>query len=97
MDKANLFNKMFSSYSELNAGNRVPPNLDFGTNARLQEIILSESEVLDILKTLKTNKATGPDETSPLLLKNTADVIVGPLLYYLTNHFLLMFFLLSGK
>ena len=34
----------------------------------------SESEVLDILKTLKTNKATGP-----LLLKNTADVIVGPL------------------
>ena len=79
MDKANLFNKMFSSYSELNAGNRVPPNLDFRMNARLQEIILSESEVLDILKTLKTNKAIGPDEISPLLLKNTADVIVGPL------------------
>ena len=51
MDKANFLNKMFSSYSELNAGNRVPPNLDFRTNARLQEIILSESEVLDILKT----------------------------------------------
>ena len=45
----------------------------------MQEIILSESEVLDILKTLKTNKATGPDEIRPLLLKNTAYVIVGPL------------------
>ena len=63
-DKANLLNKMFSSYSEINDSDKRPPYLDFKTGSRLEQIYLSESDVLDSLQSLKINKATGPDDKS---------------------------------
>ncbi len=38
-----------------------------------------ESEVLKLLSTLKTSKATGHDKISPKLLKDSADIITKPL------------------
>ena len=92
-DKANLLNKMFSSYSEINDSDRRPPDLDFKTGSRLEQIYLSESDVLDI----KINKATGPDDISPTLLKNTAEVITNLYLACLTNLFHQILIRIFGK
>ena len=43
--------------SDINDSDRRQPDLDFKTGSRLQKIYLSESDVLDILQSLKINKA----------------------------------------
>ena len=70
---------MFSFYRVINDSDRRPPDLDCKTGSRLEQIYLSESDVSDILQSLKINKATGPDDISSTLLKNTAEVIYKPL------------------
>ena len=49
---------MLSSYSDINDGDRRPPDLDFKTGSQLEQIYPSESDVLDILQSSKINKAT---------------------------------------
>ena len=48
----------------------------------LSQIQVSESEVKDIINTLKLNKATGPDGTSNRLLKHTSKSIAENYLIY---------------
>ena len=45
----------------------------------LNEIHITEGEVLDILKTLNVSKASGPDGISPRMLKEAAPCIADPL------------------
>ena len=46
------------------------------SDSRLDSIVLSEKEVLDILKVIDTSKATGPDKISPRMLKEAGMSIV---------------------
>ena len=45
------------------------------TNSRLDSINITQAETLDILKSLDTSKATGPDGISCKMLKETASAI----------------------
>ena len=68
-DKANVLNDFFSSVSTID-DNEVPlPHFENRTQPFFSEININNSEVIDILKTLKVNKATGPDGISHRMLK----------------------------
>ena len=45
----------------------------------LNNLQVRESEVIDILKVLKVNKATGPDGISNRMLKSTCNTVCAPL------------------
>ena len=75
IDKACAFNKAFLSFSKLETSGKVLPDIQYKTEARLSDINILESEVLDILKSLDTSKATGPDGISSKMLKECAHSI----------------------
>ena len=45
----------------------------------LSELVIQENDVSNLLKSLDTNKATGPDQISQMMLKQAGDTIVGSL------------------
>ncbi len=49
------------------------------TNAKIDNIIASEKEISDIIVKLNIHKASGPDEISHRMLKETAHTICRPL------------------
>ena len=51
------------------------PNVDL----TLSDLTLTVTQVLDVLANLDVSKATGPDETSARILKETAHEIAPPL------------------
>jgi hypothetical protein len=77
-EKAQIFNETFLNISKLNA----PPttNLEIDpvptTDKELEMIIVKEQDVKDILSTINTNKAYGPDDISPRLIKEAGNTIV---------------------
>ena len=75
LDKANLFNQHFLSFSNIDTeGSELPDPINY-TDATKDSIVTNEEEVLSILKSLKTNKASGPDGISPKLLREAAPSI----------------------
>ena len=92
-EKANILNQFFTDQSILddtNATCTLPP-LNQIPQHKLESISISPYEVEDILKTLKTGKAAGPDSIDNRLLKELS----GPLSIPLTDLF--NFSLTSGK
>ena len=79
-EKSDLLNRHFASKSRLPLDN-VPdlPGNVYQTNDRLSEIIVTESDILEAIKTMKTASANGPDNVSNRLLKETSKSIVTPL------------------
>ena len=78
-DKANILNQFFTdqtilddSNASLPSSNQIPPD-------KLESISISAYEVEDILKTLKTGKAAGPDSIDNRLLKEFARPLSAPL------------------
>lgn len=78
-DKANIFNDYFSSISTLDESNTTLPVFQSKTYNCLQFITISEQDVQDVLSNLMINKASGPDEISHRLLKETSKSICKPL------------------
>lgn len=72
MAQANLFNKFFAS-----CFTSIRPTLTYliPTGNSLSTILCSQSEVHDLLLSLKENKASGPDGISATMLRNTATSI----------------------
>jgi hypothetical protein len=56
-----LFNKFFCEQSTLDDSDHTPPDLTELQTDGLRQILITETEVEDILKILDTSKATGPD------------------------------------
>ena len=72
-DKAQIFNEYF--YSVFSDSNPPIDDIDLEaapTSAILNDIVISESDVYDMLVSLDVNKASGIDNISPKLFKNCA-------------------------
>lgn len=72
-EKANIFNDYFCQQSQVDDDNiDLPVNYDNNDPyCNLDNIIISVQDVKDNLQILNTNKATGPDNVNPMLLKTS--------------------------
>ena len=79
--KAQLLNDYFASQTRLDVTTvtRIPQTTHTRSVPALDNIVVSEREVLSILNALDPNKSTGPDEISTKLLKISAILSVEPL------------------
>ena len=78
VDKAMLFNDYFTAQSTVNdTHSQIPPNQI--PDNKLSNIIITETDVRDVLLSLDTSKATGPDLLNPRLLKEGANELASPL------------------
>ena len=78
-EKAELLNDFFSSVFSKENLDKLPEVTDKEVLSELDNIIISESEVLKHLKELDASKAMGPDIINPFLIKSMAEVFVKPL------------------
>ena len=78
-DKANILNQFFTDQSILDDTNATLPPLNQIPQHKLESISISPYEVEDILKTLKTGKAAGPDSIDNRLLKELSGPLSTPL------------------
>ena len=74
-EKAEEFNNAFLNFAAIDTSNASLPDIAYKTNSRLDSINITQAETLDILKSLDTSKATGPDGISCKMLKETASAI----------------------
>ena len=74
-EKAEEFNNAFLNFATIDTSNASLPDIAYKTNSRLDSINITQAETLDILKSLDTSKATGPDGISCRMLKGTASAI----------------------
>ena len=72
-------NNFFISVSDIEEANITLPNFNSRTESVYSQLQVSESEVKDILNTLKVNKATGPDGISNRMFNHTSKSIAKPL------------------
>ena len=79
-EKATLLNQYFASISTINDNNDDAPQCPIRTENILDNIVITESEIIDVINSLKPNKASGHDEISHRMLKGTATSISKPLL-----------------
>ena len=76
LEKAESFNNLFLSNATLDNTNvPLPPHVPLLNNNTLCSIEATKQDVLDILKSLDTNKATGPDGVSPRMLHKAGPAI----------------------
>lgn len=66
-EKANILNQFFTDQSILDDTNASLPSLTQIPRHKLESISISPHEVEDILKTLKTGKAAGPDSIDNII------------------------------
>ena len=72
LSKANAFNEAFLSFSNIDTSNASLPRLTTKTNSKFEKFDICEKDIYDVLKSLDTSKATGPDGISSKMLKETA-------------------------
>ena len=79
-EKANLFNNYFQGQTILDDSNAVLPELpEHSYLTSLSSIAFDPQEVEEILRTLKTDKASGPDGLSNRILKELSHELSSPL------------------
>lgn len=78
-DKAELLASFFSQKMRIREPDRTPPQLPSMTNQRLNTLVIRADEVKYHLLKTEVNKAFGPDNVSPHILKKCADQLATPL------------------
>ena len=78
-DKAELFNSYFISNSNIDTTRAQLPLFNYLTEFRLDTISVTEREVADMIKCLKSKKASGHDGIGPTMLQQAGASIVTPL------------------
>jgi len=76
-EKSTIFNKYFQSVFTSKTHITLPP-IDTHVDPELENVIITEEEVLNQLKKLNPSKAAGPDELQTRILQETAETIVKP-------------------
>ena len=79
VDKANCLNDFFTSVSTVDDSNIILPPFQLVTESFIDNVHILRTDIEDIISTLDSNKAAGPDLVSHKLLKNTSRSISGPL------------------
>lgn len=77
-EKCELLNKYFSFISSLEDANIPLPDIEHRTNNFLRDIVITTDEIVDIIKILNPNKASGPDIISHKMLKLCPEKIAVP-------------------
>jgi hypothetical protein len=78
-EKANKFNSFFANICQVDETNITEiPDAILNLNS-LDNIEISEQDLIDQLASIQTNKATGPDNISARLLKTLSEVLVKPI------------------
>ena len=67
--KATIFNNYFAKQCTPFLTNSILPDLVYHTNKRFTSMEITQDEIKDILKILKTNKAHGPDNISVSMIQ----------------------------
>ena len=75
-DKANILYQFFTEQSTLYDSNVSLPSINHAFPYKLDSISITSFEVEDILKTLKTGKAAGPDSIDNRLLSVDQHVLI---------------------
>ena len=78
MKIAEEWNKFFVSVSTEENLESIP-SVDLTTDASLKNVVVNKEIVLKEIEKLKVNKASGPDNISPYLLKQLRDQLAIPL------------------
>ncbi|XP_045105136.1 uncharacterized protein LOC123500494 [Portunus trituberculatus] len=78
-DKAEVLASFFSNKMSVPDPERPPPFVPALTNAKLSTITITIEEVRQRLSQVDTNKALGPDNISPHILKHCASQLATPL------------------
>ena len=78
-EKCELLNKYFSVISSLEDANIPLPDIEHRTNNFLRDIVITTDEIVDIIKILNPNKASGSDIISHKMLKLCPEKIAVPL------------------
>ena len=60
-EKCELLNKYFSFISSLEDANIPLPDIELKTDNFLRDIVITTEEIVDIIKIINPNKASGPD------------------------------------
>ena len=78
-EKASIFNNYFKNQTILDDTNAILPELPPPSyNTQLSRVVLTPLEVLSVLKTLKTGKASGPNGLKNRILKELSKEISSP-------------------
>ena len=83
-DKATAFNNFFSSTAQLDDSNAQLPEIHGPVDVSLEDIAVSEQDVIDQIEALDTTKAYGPDGLSPVFLKK-GKLAIAPVLSRIFN------------
>ena len=87
--KADLFNRFFCAQTlVIDEIIELPQRITLAIYVLFSEKVITTQDVQDILETLDTSKATGPDSINPTLLKQASLTIAEPLckFYNLSLH-----------
>ena len=84
-DKSNLLNNYFASISTVDDDGSDVPHCDCRTDHNLSSIHITEEDIIDIIKPLNIKKASGIDEISHLMLRNTVQTVYKPLYLLFTK------------
>ena len=96
-EKATKFNDYFAKQCTPFLTDSVLPPQVYHTNTKFSYFNISNDDVKDILKTLKLNKATGPDEISVSMIQLCADPLCDPLRMIFQNMIDTRVFRTSGR
>ena len=83
-EKATAFNDFFTSAAQLDDTNAQLPEYHADKEVSLEDITVSNQDVLDQIEALDTTKAYGPDGLSPIFLKE-GKLAIAPVLTKLFN------------
>ncbi len=78
-EKAEALNNYFVSISTVDDSHETLPDFTPRTQAKIDSIHVTEHDITDIILKLNVHKASGPDEFSHRMLKETATTICKPL------------------
>ena len=78
-EKCKLLNKYFSSISTLNDENIPLPDFESRSDVKINNLYIEIEEIVDVIKSLDPNKASGPDQISHKMLKICPEAVAVPL------------------